>query len=85
MEIKTKYNIGDTRWLMRDNKAVEMFIIAIDAEVKCDKEGTAKAPYIGYRLARSGDSIVLYESAIVQFSDIDIVSYATKQELLNSL
>ena len=74
MEIKTKYNIGDTRWMMHDNKAIVAMIksIAVTAE-----EGSLS---VAYYLRGNG-----YELGCFNDREVESKTFATKQELLNSL
>lgn len=71
MEIKTKFNVGDTVHLLHDNKAVSATVLAI--EIGCYETETR----INYD--------VRSEAQALRFAVKEAKVFATKQELLASL
>ena len=70
MEIKTKLKVGDTFWFYHNGKAVETSVYMIDV-----------------RIEKDGKVIVKYWASINDKFEIivDSLSFATKEELINSL
>lgn len=69
MEVKTKFNIGDTIYFMYDNKVCNSFVRSVSVWI--GKESTD----IKYYMDRDKDRIPITEDE----------SYATKEELIASL
>lgn len=69
MKIETKYNIGDSAWIMFNNRCEEQKIYKLSVDVS----GVESPNIIRYWL--SNTNMVLFESQIV----------TTKEELLKSL
>lgn len=88
MEIKTKFNIGDTRWIIHDNKVKEITIIGISTDNECLSEiGT-----ITDHLTNNISNTIKYKIAInysfnkiMLEKELETETFKTKEELIKSL
>lgn len=79
MEIKTKFNIGDTFWVMRDNRPTECHVMRIYVEVHVEpRDNYASKIIIFIRYHDNfgeGRPVIVHEESM----------FKTKDELLKSL
>lgn len=78
MIIETKYEIGQTVWLMSKNQVVQGFITKIEIKVNLnmgDPEGGNHQTWIDYTVRASGEEIVKRTEKL----------FATKVDLITSL
>lgn len=82
MEIKTKFNIGDEFWIMKDNKAISKKVEKIQAETFKDSKTDKYYPAIEYGVYvfRGGS---LDQSYWEYFNESEC--FASKKELIESL
>lgn len=74
MLLETKFNVGDQRWMMRNNKPTIITIVRMDLEV--DENNQIDTFYY----INSNEYPVMYLE-----QDMIKCSFSTKQELINSL
>ena len=88
MEIKTKYNIGESRWLIHDNKVKEAKIYKIETNIECVSEaGTLTRQYTNKTTKNITYSIVMERNTRKEMleEELEEKTFATKEELIKSL
>ncbi len=88
MEIKTKYNIGDSRWLIHDNKVKEAKIFTIVTQIECISEaGTLVDHYTNKTAKNIRYSIAMEKGTtkVMSEKELEEKTFASKEELIKSL